>query len=380
MKHRIAPVLLVAGLAVLAAGCGEEAAAPPTTTVGDLFRNSAATPTVPPLEVVGWEDMVLTDARKAAEACVLDARPEEIVLPDEGPETVTVESGDTLGNIAERFDSTVDAFMRANALSDPNRLRVGQVLLIPRERDDDTEVESGPSIDMEELVCVIDTGVEAHGPDGAPVGRNGVIEVLVRWPRIEGPYEAPKVNGRMLGLTQGAVAAFLDDSIGAVEGNGYACREVFDGRCMWLQHDHEVMLATDELLSLRNIVRTLVPGAAGETAATLTETFDLTTGAPIVVADLFDPETAWVEAVSAEAVTRLEPEPWVDERRTVGAGPDAVNFERFNLTQGGLVLSFAPFTVGGSGSNTASITIPYRSLEGYWAPGGHVEALIDRLG
>lgn len=43
----------------------------------------------------------------------------------------TVQAGDTLGKIATRFDLSVDELIQANELSDPNRLDVGQVLIIP---------------------------------------------------------------------------------------------------------------------------------------------------------------------------------------------------------------------------------------------------------
>ena len=375
---RVSLILLVPLL--LGTSCsGEEKNTVPTTTLGDLFENSSAPETVPPLRVEGWEMQELYPARNLAEECIASARPPDIVLPDEGPETVVVQSGDTLSGIAAEHDTTVDAFMRANGLSNPNSLRVGQVLLIPRERDEEIEGIVGPDITMEELSCSIDTGAEAHGPNGLPVGRNGKIEIKIVWPRIEGPQEAPRVNGRLLGLTQGAAAEFLDDAITAVENNGYACREVIDGRCLWLEHEYEVMLSTDEVLSLRNIERRLVSGAAGDAAETFTETFDLETGQPILIYELFDPDTDWVDALSAEAITRLESEPWVDERRHIGAGPEEENFALYNITRGGLVLSFAPFSVGGSGSNTASITIPYRSLEGYWQPNGFVEFLVASI-
>ena len=378
---RMRTVASLAALLVLATGCsagdGPTIVAP--TIIPDLFGDASPTSTLPPAAVPDWEPVQLVAVRKEAEACIADARPDEIVLPDEGPRTVTVESGDTLGRIAERFDTTVAAFMRANSLSNPDRLRVGQVLIIPRERPDEVDGPEGPQIEWEELVCVLDTGVAAHGPDGLPVGAPGRIEVVVRWPRIDGPDEAPRVNGRLLGLIQGALAAFLDDVITAVERNGYACREALDGRCMWLMHEYEVLLSNDDVFSLRNTTRRLLPGAAAESAEVHTETFDLEIGRPFDVEALFDPESGWVEAVSAEAIKRLEQEPWVDERRHVGAGPNSANFERFNLTHGGLVLSFAPFTVGGSGSSTILITIPYRALNSYWAADGPVTALLEKL-
>ncbi len=45
--------------------------------------------------------------------------------------TYTVQPGDTLYDIAQRFGSTVDALVEANDITDPDVLEVGQVLEIP---------------------------------------------------------------------------------------------------------------------------------------------------------------------------------------------------------------------------------------------------------
>jgi LysM repeat protein len=46
-------------------------------------------------------------------------------------ETYTVQRGDTLFKIAQRLGTTVAALQEANHISDPNRISVGQVLIIP---------------------------------------------------------------------------------------------------------------------------------------------------------------------------------------------------------------------------------------------------------
>jgi LysM repeat protein len=53
--------------------------------------------------------------------------------PPSGFETYTVTSGDTLVAIARRYGTTVDAIVDANDLTNPNRLSIGQELLIPIE-------------------------------------------------------------------------------------------------------------------------------------------------------------------------------------------------------------------------------------------------------
>jgi len=366
-------LIVVIAAVFLASACGAEKEPPATpTTYPNLFGDGPSTTTVPPLQVPGWTSRELPELRAEAERCASDADIQPVEMPEDGPPTVVVEPGDTLGEIAKRFDRTVEEFMRANGIDDPNKLAVGQQLVVPHKRSEELEVAGGPTILYMDLTCEIDVRVAAFGPDGQPIGGAGVIEVFIRWLRIEGPREAPKVNGRLRGLVQADAVAFLGDVVDAVEQNGYACRTSFDGRCMWLQQEYQVMLATEDYLSVRNTLRRLMPGAVGDASEIRAETFDLSTGRPIAIGDLFDPATDWVPALSAAAIERLGNEPWTDDRRFTGAGPQAANFTRFNLTAGGLVLSFPPLTVGGSGTNTLSVTVPYRTLDGYWAPDGPV--------
>ena len=368
---RLLVLVIAAAFPASACGAEEEPLATPTT-YPNLFGDGPSTTTAPPLQVPGWTSRELPELRAEAERCASDADIQPVEMPEDGPPTVVVEPGDTLGEIAKRFDRTVEEFMRANGIDDPNKLAVGQQLVVPHKRSEELEVAGGPTILYMDLTCEIDVRVAAFGPDGQPIGGAGVIEVFIRWLRIEGPREAPKVNGRLRGLVQADAVAFLGDVVDAVEQNGYACRTSFDGRCMWLQQEYQVMLATEDYLSVRNTLRRLMPGAVGDASEIRAETFDLSTGRPIAIGDLFDPATDWVPALSAAAIERLGNEPWTDDRRFTGAGPQAANFTRFNLTAGGLVLSFPPLTVGGSGTNTLSVTVPYRTLDGYWAPDGPV--------
>lgn len=48
-----------------------------------------------------------------------------------GSTAYTIRSGDTLFLLAQRFNTTVDAIMRANPGINPNALRIGQIICIP---------------------------------------------------------------------------------------------------------------------------------------------------------------------------------------------------------------------------------------------------------
>ena len=49
-----------------------------------------------------------------------------------GSTAYTIKSGDTLYNLARRYGTTVDAIMKMNPGIDPNNLKVGQVICIPK--------------------------------------------------------------------------------------------------------------------------------------------------------------------------------------------------------------------------------------------------------
>ena len=51
--------------------------------------------------------------------------------PSPTPNTYTVRAGDTISNIAEALDISMEELMAANRLQDPDELSVGQVLIIP---------------------------------------------------------------------------------------------------------------------------------------------------------------------------------------------------------------------------------------------------------
>ena len=58
-------------------------------------------------------------------------RPTATRVPVGGVITYTVEAGDTVGKLAVRFGSTIEAIAEASGLEDPGRIAVGQILTIP---------------------------------------------------------------------------------------------------------------------------------------------------------------------------------------------------------------------------------------------------------
>lgn len=71
-------------------------------------------------------------ARSSPTAATASVGPSPSPSPE--GETYTVESGDTLSEIARRFDTTVEEIMEVNDLDDPDVLSIGDELIIPPDR------------------------------------------------------------------------------------------------------------------------------------------------------------------------------------------------------------------------------------------------------
>ena len=102
---------LVIGLALMCAACVPS-------------QPAATLPTLPAILDITPAPTLDVDATATALASLERPTPTPAAL-------YTVQPGDTLSAIAERFNTTVDELVAANGLTDPNALQTGQTLLIP---------------------------------------------------------------------------------------------------------------------------------------------------------------------------------------------------------------------------------------------------------
>lgn len=122
-------VLVIVVLVTLLGGCSREAR---PTRSPSLPSESTSTSGSNQPDVV---DEPLPDVTSAASIFDVSVALE----PTPPPQVYVVVAGDTLGGIASRFGTSVDALAQANGISDPNTLQVGQSLNLPS-----TEADTGP--------------------------------------------------------------------------------------------------------------------------------------------------------------------------------------------------------------------------------------------
>jgi LysM repeat protein len=104
--------------------------------------------------------------------------------PSPTPRTYTIRAGDTLSDIAETFDISVEELMSANRLQDANTLTAGQVLIIP-----EVETQEGPG----------ETSVVPTSSTATPAGistESGSGKVVIN--AIDGPGNLEREAVRLL--------------------------------------------------------------------------------------------------------------------------------------------------------------------------------------
>ena len=123
------PVLLF--LTVLVAACGQVITVTPTPT-------PEPTPTI---------DVALALATPPDTPTPAPYTPEPTATPTITPTPVlyVIQSGESLGAIAERFNVSVAALQEANGILDPRSLQIGQELVIPSEEEAETAEDATPT-------------------------------------------------------------------------------------------------------------------------------------------------------------------------------------------------------------------------------------------
>lgn len=108
----------------------------PLASVGTVAGGTTASPGESPGAVASWTPAPSASSGPSSPPSPTPApsgTPPVTPSPTPAPagQHYTVKSGDTLGQIATRFNTTVQAIAAANNIADPRLIRIGQVLIIP---------------------------------------------------------------------------------------------------------------------------------------------------------------------------------------------------------------------------------------------------------
>lgn len=122
-----APVIQTTGT-----GTTSTSASPETTTASGTTRSEPTSSETTGTETTATETSATeTSATETSATETTHTTTEPAPTPSDGQVTYTVKAGDTLFSIARLFQVTVQQIVDVNHIADPDRINVGQVLLIP---------------------------------------------------------------------------------------------------------------------------------------------------------------------------------------------------------------------------------------------------------
>jgi hypothetical protein len=141
----------------------------------------------------------------------------------------------------------------------------------------------------------------------------------------------------------------------------------------YYESNYMTELAANDLVSFYFGVSTYYEGAAHPNHNSLVFNYDLKEGRKLNLADLFKPNSNYLEVISDYAIKELmkqkAPDPdenWIKE----GAGAKEENYKSWNITRQGLKVTFDPYQVASYAEGPHEVVIPYTALKDVIDPNG----------
>jgi uncharacterized protein DUF3298 len=146
---------------------------------------------------------------------------------------------------------------------------------------------------------------------------------------------------------------------------------------------YSVALAKDDLISIEFSVGSYYQGAAHPNSYTEVVNFDLKNGKPIKLADLFNPGSKFLQAISTYSIQDLKKQStekadsmldddWIKR----GAGPKVDNYKSWSITQKGLGINFDSYQVGPYAAGSQRVLVPYSALKDIIKPDGPIAQFV----
>ncbi|MBK8810975.1 MAG: DUF3298 and DUF4163 domain-containing protein [Acidobacteria bacterium] len=132
---------------------------------------------------------------------------------------------------------------------------------------------------------------------------------------------------------------------------------------------YDVIYAADDVISIRFGNYTYTGGAHGNSAS-FTLNFDFRTGRELKFADLFKPNSNFLQVLSGFCVKKLQDqlnEGNEDEWITTGAGPTDENYASWNISKNGILVNFDAYQVASYAAGPQEVVVPYSKLDALFA-------------
>ena len=199
--------------------------------------------------------------------------------------------------------------------------------------------------------------------------------VAAEYPQIEGDARFDSFNKEARSLITKNVAAFKTaETIEETDTVGETPAETQDST---LDIGYEIRYAKDDLISVSFSEGAYSRGAAHGNSNTTVLNYDVKNGKKLALADLFNPKSNYLTAISTYCIKDLRDQSKRDkdamldeEMLKSGASPRADNYRAWAITKKGLWITFDPYQVAPYAAGPQFVLVPYSVLKDIIKPDG----------
>jgi uncharacterized protein DUF3298/peptidoglycan-N-acetylmuramic acid deacetylase PdaC-like protein len=139
---------------------------------------------------------------------------------------------------------------------------------------------------------------------------------------------------------------------------------------------YDVLLAQDDLVSIKFDVSSYFQGAAHPNSYADVLNFDLKNGKQLKLSDLFKPGAKYLQAIATYCISDLKKQGkdkgLLDEEIDKGAAAKSDNYASWTITKRGLGIHFDPYQVAPYAAGPQFVLVPYSTLKDLINPDGPI--------
>jgi len=145
----------------------------------------------------------------------------------------------------------------------------------------------------------------------------------------------------------------------------------------FLEANYTLLSQIEDLWSFKFDFHFYSDGAAHPGSYSITLNYDLAQGRELALADLFTPNSNYLEAISRYCIAELGKQEFFDGAFTEGAQPTLENYRNWNITPDGLMITFDEYQVAPYAAGPQMVTVPYSELRGLIHPKGVLKQFVQ---
>jgi hypothetical protein len=203
-------------------------------------------------------------------------------------------------------------------------------------------------------------------------GTKPVYKINIHYPEIAGADSAgPKAfNQETQKMAQDFLASYQKEfqQVASVPGDA--------GTYSSMDLNYTVTHGEQGLLSIQFTLSFYYAGAAHPNMGRTGLNFDLIHAQKIELAQLFQPGSDYLKAIADYCTADLKKQNRLEFPE--GALPKTENYQSWNITKEGLLISFDPYQVGPYAMGPSQVIIPYATLKGILKPDNPLAVLIKQ--